>query len=85
MNEANVPLPDGRSIPVNLRGGGATTISAPFQLNLDMRGSTADSVTQMQAYLDRQFPAMLYKYRRHVVGVGNDVNREKGIRAGGAR
>jgi len=37
MNEAIVPLPDGRSIPVEMRGGGETSIS--FTINaVDARG-----------------------------------------------
>lgn len=33
MNEAYVPLPDGRSIPVSMRGGGGTTVNVTIQAN----------------------------------------------------
>ena len=39
MNEAVVPLPDGRSIPVDMQGGGGGGASVAFTINaVDARG-----------------------------------------------
>lgn len=41
QNEAVVPLPDNRSIPVNLKGGGGTT-NTSINVNIDQSGTSSD-------------------------------------------
>ena len=57
MNEAVVPLPDGRRIPVQLsgRGGGGNT----FVTQIDARGSDAGVLIRVQAMLDQRDARLL--------------------------
>ena len=57
MNEAVVPLPDGRRIPVQLsgRGGGGHT----FVTQIDARGSDAGVLIRVQAMLDQRDARLL--------------------------
>jgi phage-related minor tail protein len=47
MNEAYVPLPDGRSIPVTMRGGRGMTFAPTY--NIDARGADASMVPRLRA------------------------------------
>lgn len=47
-NEAFVPLPDGRSIPVKMQGGGGGT----FITNIDARGADAGMLPKLQAMME---------------------------------
>jgi hypothetical protein len=43
MNEAYVPLPDGRSIPVTMKGGAGGATSVVIQINVKSDGTTTSS------------------------------------------
>jgi lambda family phage tail tape measure protein len=48
MNEAFVPLPDGRSIPVSMRGGSSGGVSIVQHINVDSRSDKASILQAMQ-------------------------------------
>lgn len=52
--EAAVPLPDGRRIPVDLRGAGASsgTISAPVSIRIDATGADAAGLARVERQLE---------------------------------
>lgn len=67
MNEAFVPLPDGRSIPVQMRGGGGG-VSVSMPVTIDARGASAEvvpliqqSMQQVLAQMRREVPALVQR------------------------
>ncbi|MGJ8570425.1 MAG: hypothetical protein ACSHXI_06980 [Hoeflea sp.] len=52
--EAAVPLPDGRRIPVDLRGAGASsgTINAPVSISIDATGADASELSRVRRELE---------------------------------
>lgn len=67
MNEAFVPLPDGRSIPVQMRGGGGG-VSISMPVTIDARGASAEvvpliqqSMQQVLAQVRREVPALVQR------------------------
>lgn len=58
MNEAFVPLPDGRSIPVQMRGGGGGGVSISMPVSIDARGASADVVPLIQASMQQVLAQM---------------------------
>tara|TARA_R110000751_G_scaffold307640_1_gene430340 strand:- start:28605 stop:30800 length:2196 start_codon:yes stop_codon:yes gene_type:complete len=75
--EAYVPLPDGRSIPVKMAGGGGTSI------NIDARGADAGVEQRIDAVLARRMPAILAAGRADLTGrvnQGGNIARTFGRR-----
>lgn len=59
--EAYVPLPDGRSIPVKMQGGG--TINAPVTITIDATGADREGLMRVERRLDRlthELPSIIY-------------------------
>jgi hypothetical protein len=52
--EAAVPLPDGRRIPVDLRGAGASsgTINAPVSISIDATNADAPGLSRVERQLE---------------------------------
>lgn len=76
MNEAFVPLPDGRSIPVNLSGdtGGSITVNQPIVINAP--NASAQTVAQIQAMM----PGLIATNAKVVEGVIRQAMARKGGR-----
>jgi lambda family phage tail tape measure protein len=77
MNEAYVPLPDGKSIPVSLQGGGgggSITINQPLVLNAPNAGP--ETIARIQAMM----PGMIAANARVVEGVVKQAMRRGGGR-----
>lgn len=75
--EAYVPLPDGRSIPVTMAGGGGTTYQ------IDARGAEAGVEQRIQMVLARQMPGIIAASRADLTGRvnrGGDLARTFGRR-----
>lgn len=72
MNEAFVPLPDGRSIPVQMRGGGGGGVSISMPVTIDARGASAEVVPMIQqamqqtlAQMRREVPGLVQRQQLH--------------------
>ena len=78
--EAFVPLPDGRSIPVTMNGGGGggVTINAPFELSIDARSASPGTAQQIAQTMNQLMPGMLYEHRRKIAGLMDAQRRERG-------
>lgn len=75
MNEAFVPLPDGRSIPVTMQGGGGNPIVVNQSFAINATNASAETVGQIRALM----PALLAENRRAVEGiVQQSANRRGG-------
>lgn len=75
MNEAFVPLPDGKSIPVNLQGGsGSITINQPLVINAPNAGP--ETVAQIQAMM----PSFIAANSRVVEGIVRQAMARNGGR-----
>ena len=61
--EAFVPLPDGRSIPVTMKGGG-TTIELVQHINIDSRSDQASIMQAMVAAKDQAKAEIMASMRR---------------------
>jgi lambda family phage tail tape measure protein len=73
MNEAFVPLPDGKRIPVNMKGGGGSVIiNQPLTINAP--NATAQTVSQIQAMM----PALIASNARVVEGVIRQAMAKRG-------
>lgn len=76
--EAFVPLPDGRSIPVTMAGGGGGPV-----IQIDARGAQAGVEQQINAVLARRMPAIIAASRADItsrVNRGGDLARTFGRR-----
>ena len=77
MPEAYVPLPDGRRIPVQIRGSGAT-VHAPLNVSIDARGAGPGAAEAIRAMVRQAFPGLLYEHRRNLEGLMRGQARERG-------
>lgn len=76
MNEAYVPLPDGKSIPVSLQGGGGSSVTIHQPLTINAPNASAQTVAQIQSMM----PGLIAANARVVEGVIKQAMRRGGGR-----
>lgn len=69
QEEAFVPLPDGRRIPVAMQGGGVPQVNAPLQISIDARGADSGVEAKIIQTLHQYLPPMLAKHSKVIEGV----------------